>query len=111
MVFGVATGGEVEGRGQIRIGFVEEQCFKFGVKKLWRDSKGWGRVYFKQNLQLHKTWQSTNYNAETALLHCTFRFYNCTNCDQLGLHVKICPGVGSWSVVDCCRSMAVETHF
>jgi len=24
------------------------------------------------------------------ILHCTFRFYNCTNCDQL--HVKICPG-------------------
>jgi len=28
-------------------------------------------------------------NVETALLHCTFRFYNCTNCDQL--HVKIRP--------------------
>jgi len=27
------------GRGQIRIGFVEEQCFKFGLKELWRDSK------------------------------------------------------------------------
>ena len=23
------------------------------------------------------------------ILHCTFRFYNCINCDQL--HVKICP--------------------
>jgi len=32
-------------------------------------------------------------NTTTALLHilhCTFRFYNCTNCDQL--HTKICPG-------------------
>jgi len=28
-------------------------------------------------------------NAKPALLHCTFRFYNCTNCDQL--HVNICP--------------------
>ena len=27
-------------RGQVRLGFVEEQCFKFGVKELWRDSKG-----------------------------------------------------------------------
>ena len=34
MVFGVETGREVVGRGQIRIGFVEEQCFKFGVKEL-----------------------------------------------------------------------------
>jgi len=25
------------------------------------------------------------------ILHYTFRFYNCTNCDQL--HVKICPGI------------------
>src|SRR6218665_712399 len=33
MVFGVETWREVGGRGQIRIGFVEE---------LWRDSKGWG---------------------------------------------------------------------
>ena len=33
MVFGVETGREVGGRGQIRIGFVEEQCFKFGVKE------------------------------------------------------------------------------
>jgi len=24
------------------------------------------------------------------ILHCTFRFYNCTNCDQL--YGKICPG-------------------
>ena len=22
--------------------YIEEQCFKFGVKGLWRDSKGWG---------------------------------------------------------------------
>jgi len=28
------------GGGQIKIGFVEEQCFQFGVKELWRDSKG-----------------------------------------------------------------------
>jgi len=40
MVFGVETGREVGRRGQIRIGFVEEQCFKFEVKQLWRDSKG-----------------------------------------------------------------------
>src|SRR6218665_2336910 len=34
-------GGRHTGRtGQIRIGFVEEQCFKFGVKELCRDSKG-----------------------------------------------------------------------
>ena len=39
MVFGVEMGREVGRRGQIRIGFVEEQCFKFGVKELWRDSK------------------------------------------------------------------------
>jgi len=34
MVFGVETWRVVGGRRQIRIGFVEEQCFKFGVKKL-----------------------------------------------------------------------------
>jgi len=34
MVFGVETWREVGGRGQIRIEFVEEQCFKFGVKEL-----------------------------------------------------------------------------
>ena len=39
MVFGVETGMEVGRRGQVRIGFVEEQCFEFGVKELWRDSK------------------------------------------------------------------------
>ena len=33
-MFGVETGREVGGRGLIRIGFVEEQCFKFGVKEL-----------------------------------------------------------------------------
>jgi len=39
MVFGVETGREVERRG-IRVGFVEEQCFKFfGVKELGRYSK------------------------------------------------------------------------
>src|SRR6218665_2508228 len=42
MVFGVETWREVGGRGQIRKGFVEKQCFKSGVKELWRDSKGWG---------------------------------------------------------------------
>jgi len=40
MGFGVETGREVGRRGQIRIGLVEEQCFKFGVKELWRDGKG-----------------------------------------------------------------------
>jgi len=30
MVFGVETGREVGRREQIRTGFVEEQCFKFG---------------------------------------------------------------------------------
>jgi len=39
MVFGVETGREVGSRCIIRIGFVEEQCVKFGVKRLWRDSK------------------------------------------------------------------------
>src|SRR6218665_300284 len=34
MVFGVETRREVGERGQIRIGFAEEQCFKFGVKEL-----------------------------------------------------------------------------
>ena len=32
MVLGVETGREVGKRGQIRKGFVEEQCFKFGVR-------------------------------------------------------------------------------
>jgi len=40
MVFGVETGRAVGRRGQIRIGFVEEHCFQFGVKELWRDRKG-----------------------------------------------------------------------
>jgi len=40
MVFGVETGRELGRRGQIRIGFVEEQRFKLGVKDLWRGSKG-----------------------------------------------------------------------
>jgi len=40
MVFRVETGREVGRRGQIRKGFVEEQCFKFGMKELWRDNKG-----------------------------------------------------------------------
>ena len=30
-------GREQRRRGQVRIGFVAEQCFKFGVKELWRD--------------------------------------------------------------------------
>jgi len=30
MVFGVETGRAVGRRGQIRIGFVKEQCFQFG---------------------------------------------------------------------------------
>jgi len=29
------------------------------------------------------------------ILHCTFRFYNYTNCDEL--HVKICPDCSFWS--------------
>ena len=36
MVFGVETGREVGRSGQIRIGFVEEQCFEFGVIELLR---------------------------------------------------------------------------
>jgi len=40
MVFGVETGREVGRRGQIRMGFIEEKCFQFGVKELWGDSKG-----------------------------------------------------------------------
>jgi len=39
MVFGVETGREVGRREQIRIGFIEEKCFQFGVKELWRDVK------------------------------------------------------------------------
>ena len=42
MVFGVETEREVGRSGQIRIGFVEDQCVQFGVKEVWRDSKGWG---------------------------------------------------------------------
>ena len=37
--FGVETVMEAERRGWIRTGFVEEPCFQFGVKELWRDSK------------------------------------------------------------------------
>jgi len=36
-VFGVETGREVGRRGQIRIGFVEEQCFRFGMKVVLSD--------------------------------------------------------------------------
>jgi len=32
------------------------------------------------------------------ILHCTFRFYNCTICDQL--HVKICPAYDHSVVTD-----------
>ena len=42
MVFGYQTdkgGRDVGIRGRLRIGFVEEQCFQFGAKKLWRDGK------------------------------------------------------------------------
>ena len=42
MVFGVETAGKKKGRRWIRIGFVEEQRFQFGVKELWRDNKRWG---------------------------------------------------------------------
>ena len=42
MVSGVETEREVGSKGQIGIGFVEEQCSQFGVKELWRDSKGCG---------------------------------------------------------------------
>ena len=51
MVFGVETGREGGGRGQIKIGFVEKQCFKFGVKQLWRGSKGWGFGSAGKNLR------------------------------------------------------------
>jgi len=39
MVFGVEMGREAGRRGGIRNLFVEEQCFQFGVKELWRDSR------------------------------------------------------------------------
>jgi len=40
VVFRVETWSKVGGkRGRIRVGFVKEQCFKFGVKALRRDSK------------------------------------------------------------------------
>ena len=42
MVSGIEIGREVGRRGWIRIGFVEEQCFQFGVKELCKDSKRWG---------------------------------------------------------------------
>jgi len=35
-------------------------------------------------------------NATAAHLHCIFRLYNCTNCDQL--HAKICPGSSQYSL-------------
>jgi len=33
------------------------------------------RAYFKQDLQLHKTWQSINWQCK----NCTFRIYNCAS--------------------------------
>ena len=33
---------DAHGKREIRIGFVEEQCFQFGMKELWRDGKGRG---------------------------------------------------------------------
>jgi len=45
------------------------------------------RAYFKQDLQLLIIGQLTMQQLHT--LHCTFRFYNCTNCDQP--HTTICP--------------------
>jgi len=39
MVFRVELAREVGRRGYIKVGFVEKQCFQFGVKELWRDSK------------------------------------------------------------------------
>ena len=43
-MFEVETGKDVGRRGQIKMEFVEEECFKFEVKELWRDSKGCGFV-------------------------------------------------------------------
>jgi len=39
MVFGVEMGRNVRRRGRIKMIFVEEQCFQFGMKELWRDRK------------------------------------------------------------------------
>jgi len=39
MVFEFEIAKETEGRGRIRIGFVEERSFRFGAKDLWRDRK------------------------------------------------------------------------
>ena len=52
MVFGVETGREVGRKGQIRIGFIEEKCFQFGVKELWRDSKGRGFSGFVYGIRM-----------------------------------------------------------
>jgi len=41
------------------------------------------------------------------ILHCTFRFYNCTNCDQL--HVKICP-VGRLCIFTDAVSLVASLH-
>jgi len=43
----------------------------------------------KQDLQLHKTWQSPIGIASTAHFTLHISMYNWTNCDPL--HVKICP--------------------
>ena len=53
-------------------------------------SKATNRAYFKQDLQLQKNMAIGQLTRQLHILHCTFRFYNCTNCDQL--HVKIFPG-------------------
>jgi len=45
MVFGTETGSGVGRRRRIRIGFVGQQCFKFGVKELWRDKFLRGSAY------------------------------------------------------------------
>ena len=72
MVFGVEMRREVGRRGWIMIGFIEEQCFQFGVKELWRDSNRWGFGEFlgwvRYLLQcwwefVKKRWDSYDYEA------------------------------------------------
>src|SRR6218665_1210818 len=47
-------------------------------------------TYIWQDLQLRKKWQIGQLTMQQLhVLYCSFRFYNCTNCDQL--HTKICP--------------------
>ena len=52
---------EVGRRGWIRIGFVEERCFKFGVKELWRDSKRWGFGEFVGLVRYSEIWRHGHY--------------------------------------------------